>query len=305
MRVLITGATGFIGAHLTRLLVRDGISVYALIRESSSTWRIEDVLQSVHVIHGDLLDFNGVEGQLKGARPETCFHLAWHAVPGEYLAGEQNLSMLSASIRLASSLAKLQCRKFVATGSCLEYDTDLGYLSETSPTKPRSLYAASKLSLFQVLTQFAAGVGMDFLWPRLFYQYGPYEDQRRLVAYIVSSLLRNQVANITKGEQMRDFLHVEDVASAIWASAQSDLTGPVNIGSGKPIAVAEIAAKIGEMLGRSELIGLGVSPIDPKEPMFVCANNNRLRDKTRWAPRYDMEGGLRQTIDWWKSYLGV
>jgi len=303
MCALITGATGFIGSHLTRVLVHKGCSVYALIRNTSNTWRIEDILESVHVIRGDFLELDKCERQLQKIRPEICFHLAWYAEPGKYLTSQENLNMLIASIRLASHLAKLGCKKFIATGTCMEYDADLGYLSENSRLKPQSLYAASKLALYLVLEQFMATVGMDFAWLRLFYLYGPYEDQRRLIPHVICSLLRNEEAKVTKGEQIRDFLHVEDVAAAIWAVSQSNLSGPVNIGSSRPVAVRDMATRIGEILNRPELIKLGALPYSDSEQMFVCANNSRLKDNTTWVPRYDIEEGLQHTIAWWKRYL--
>ena len=136
-----------------------------------------------------------------------------------------------------------------------------------------------------------------------FYQYGPYEQVQRLVPSVIVSLLRNQVAKVTKGEQVRDFLHVEDVASAIWAVAQSDLTGPVNIASGKRITVKEIIEKVGKIIDRPELIEYGGLPYNRSDPMFVCADNRLLALNTAWTPKYDLEQGLRQTVEWWRAYL--
>ena len=305
VRVLVTGATGFIGSHLTRLLVREGCAVYILSRSTSSTWRIEDILPKVEVIHGDLLELDAVKQQLKKIQPEICIHLAWYAEPGKYWVSEENLNMLVKTLQLASSVAKLGCRKFVGTGTCVKYDTDLGYLSENTPTKPRSLYTAAKLASCNILTELAAGAHMDFAWARLFQPYGPYEDQHRLVPSIICSLLQNRDATLTTGEQIRDFLHVEDVATAIWTISQSGLSGPVNVGSGTPISVHDLADRIGDILGNQDLLKFGALSMSPTEPKFICANNARLRDNTAWAPRFDLEEGLRHTIAWWKRNLNL
>jgi UDP-glucuronate decarboxylase len=137
----------------------------------------------------------------------------------------------------------------------------------------------------------------------LFYQYGPFEDERRLMPSVICSLLQNKTARTTKGEQIRDFLHVEDVASALWAVAQSNLTGPVNIGSGKLVTVRAIITTIAEIIGKPGLVNLGALPYGPSDPMFVCANNHRLVENTTWAPRFELEDGLRQTIEWWEERL--
>ena len=303
MKVLITGATGFIGSHVTRLLLSNGCEVYAVVRESSDLWRIKDVVPLLHLVRYDLLAFDELDLQMERIRPDICIHLAWYAVPGKYLTAHENLSVLSASLHLASRLASLRCKKLVVAGTCFEYDTSLGYLSENSSTKPCSLYAACKLALQVVLEQLSSTADMKVAWLRFFYQYGPFEDERRLVPSVILSLLRNQEAKVTLGEQIRDYLHVEDVAAAIWAVVKSNLVGPVNIGSGKPVTVREIVTTIGSILNRPELIALGALPYSSSDPMFVCANNRRLTENTDWAPRFGLEQGLHHTIEWWHSRL--
>ena len=303
MRVLLTGATGFIGSHLARLLVSEDCEVYAVVRESSDLWRISDVVPQLHLVRCDLLAFDKLNAHLEEIQPALCIHLAWYAVPGKYPTSLENLSLLNASLHLASRLASLGCKRFVGVGTCFEYDTSLGYLSETSLTRPRNLYAASKLALQVVLEQIADITGLEVAWLRLFYQYGPFEDGQRLVPSVICSLLRNQMVSVTKGEQIRDFLHVEDVATAIWAVAQSNVSGPVNIGSGQPVAVRDIVTKIGAILNRPELIALGALPYSASDPMFICANIHRLTENTTWVPRYDLEQGLHHTVEWWQAYL--
>ena len=303
MRVLLTGATGFIGSHVARLLVNTDCEVHALVRESSDLWRIEDIVPQLHLVRSDLRARDNVKAQLEKIRPNMCLHLAWYAVSGKYLIAHENIELLNASLHLASQLASLHCKRFVGVGTCFEYDIGSDCLCETSPTRPRNLYAASKLALQIVLEQLGNLTGMEVAWPRLFYQYGPYEQVQRLVPSVIVSLLRNQVAKVTKGEQVRDFLHVEDVASAIWAVAQSDLTGPVNIASGKPITVKEIIEKVGKIIDRPELIEYGGLPYNQSDPMFVCADNRLLVLNTAWTPKYDLEQGLRQTVEWWRAYL--
>lgn len=284
--------------------MREGCEVHPLIRESSDLWRIKDIVPLLHPVQCDLLDSDKLDVHLNRIQPDLCIHLAWYAEPSQYLTAVENLNLLSAGLHLATELAALGCKRFIGIGTCFEYDTGLGYLSETSSVKPKSLYAASKLALQITLEQLADTTGMAIAWLRLFYQYGPYEDERRLVPSIICSLLRNETAKATKGEQIRDFLHVEDVAAAIWAVARSDLSGPVNVGSGNPTAVRDIANRVGAILNRPELIALGALPYNPSDPMFICANNQLLTRNTAWVPQYDLEQGLRQTVEWWQHRLG-
>jgi nucleoside-diphosphate-sugar epimerase len=193
----------------------------------------------------------------------------------------------------------------VGIGTCFEYDLSLGYLSESSLTKPITLYAATKVALSTILQQFAQITEMEVAWIRLFYQYGPMEDERRLIPGIISSLLRDEVVKTTKGEQIRDFLHIEDVASAIWAVAKSNVSGVVNVGSGQPVTVGQIALELGNLLGKPDLIHLGALPYRPNDPMFICANNELLRKQTDWMPKYNLTTGLKNTIEWYKDHLNI
>lgn len=305
MKVLITGASGFVGSHVARLLVAEGCEVHVLVRESSNRWRIQDILPSMYLWQSDLVAFENVNTYLQEIKPELCIHLAWYAVPGKYLNSQENLDSIQASINLLSQLAELGCKRFVGIGTCFEYDLSLGYLSESSLTKPITLYAATKVALSTILQQFAQITEMEVAWIRLFYQYGPMEDERRLIPGIISSLLRDEVVKTTKGEQIRDFLHIEDVASAIWAVAKSNVSGVVNVGSGQPVTVGQIALELGNLLGKPDLIHLGALPYRPNDPMFICANNELLRKKTDWTQKYNLTTGLKNTSKWYKDHLNI
>ena len=246
-------------------------------------------LPSLHVAQADILDAAQLTKQIEIIRSELCIHLAWYVEPGKYLASPANLDFLCASLRLAKNLAERGCKRFVASGSCLEYDSSDKPLNESSPTRPRHLYSAVKLALYHALDDFCRTADMQFAWTRFFYQYGPGEDPRRLVPTTINSLLRGQVCNLTPGDQVRDFLHVADVASAVVAVAQSHLTGAVNIGSGVPLTIREIAETIAALLGRPDLIALGAEPYHP-------ATRCTLSQTTRGFDR--MRTGNRSAI--WK-----
>jgi nucleoside-diphosphate-sugar epimerase len=301
---LVTGAAGFIGAHIVAQAVGDpkaGHEVYALVRESTDPRRLQTLAPSARLVRGDLLDLATFDAALQEIRPELVIHCGWYVTPGRYLTSEANFDFVEASVRLARRLASLGCRRFVGLGTCFEYDTSVGYLAESSPTRSDSPYAASKLALQLMLAQIGALSGMETAWARIFYQYGPFEQPQRLVPAIIRSLVGGQQARSTGGEQLRDFLHIEDVASAVWAIARSSLTGPVNVGSGRPVAVRDIVTTIGTILDRLDLLAIGAIPYSPSDPWFVCANNRLLVDQTGWAPRYGLEDGLRQTIAWWQG----
>jgi len=283
MKVLLTGATGFIGSHVARELLRRAHEVHASVRPSSDRRRIRD-LEGRLIVHEGSLENVPVE-------PDLAIHLAWYAVPGKYLEAPENRDCLEASRRLLSRLRG----RAVFAGTCFEFDTRLGTLREDSPTLPATLYARCKDELRREVV-----ARPNSSWVRFFYQYGPWEDERRLVPSVIRSVLRGEPAPVSPGEQRRDFLHVEDVASAVCAVAESRLEGAVNIGSGRAPAVREIVTRIGDLAGRPDLIRLGAVSYYPGEPMLIMADNARLRS-TGWAPRYDLDGGLRHTLEWWRA----
>ena len=297
---MVTGAGGWIGSRLLRWLVeRNAGDVFALVRPGADRSRLREIERRLTIIEADLLDQASVERQLDIVRPDTCVHFAWYAVPGLYLESPENLRSLQASIALATRLAERNCHRFVGVGTCFEYAMQDHRLNESSPTEPKSLYAASKLAFRLLLEQIAKASRMEWLWARVFYQYGPEEDHRRLVPTVVRALLAGEPALLTSGEQARDFLHVDDVASAIGTAAASELDGVVNIGSGRPVRVADLATKVGAIIGRPDLIRLGARPTDPADPPFVCADATRL-ESTGWRPTYNLDTGLADTIEWFR-----
>jgi nucleoside-diphosphate-sugar epimerase len=239
--------------------------------------------------------------RIAAVKSDVCVHAAWCTEPGKYLSAIDNLELQCASLQLAKVLAERGCRRFLALGTCIEYDTAFGYLSEDTPLAPRHLYAAAKAGTFISLQQLAAVTGMKVVWARLFHLYGPGEPPARLVPSVVCPLLRGEQAKTTLGEQLRDFLYVEDVASALTALVHSDVVGPVNVASGRPVTVASIVQQAGELTGRPDLIHLGAMQYNPTDPMFMCANTQRLRAATGWKPSFTLADGLAKTVDWWRS----
>jgi nucleoside-diphosphate-sugar epimerase len=301
VKVLLTGASGFIGSHVARLLVASGESVTAILKPSSDRWRIADLEKSLRVLDCDLGDRACLREPLAQDPPDVCIHLAWHGWSGPSLTAEENLSSLAASLELLRALADAGCRRFVGVGTCFEYDTAAGMLSETTPSAPADLYGVCKHSLWMAARALSPVAKMEVAWARVFLVYGPFDDERRLVPSLAVSLIRGEPARTTPGEQIRDVIHVEDAASAIWAIARSSHTREVNVASGIPVRVADIARQIGEIVGRPELLQIGALPYRASDPPVLVADTTVLRDTIGWAPRYDLATGLSQTVGWWRA----
>ncbi len=301
MKVLLTGASGFIGSHVARVLLDARCEVTALIRPQSDLWRVRDIADRISLVTADIVDTAALRTHLERLKPETCIHCAWYAEPGQYLHSMENIRSLTGSLALLEELIRAGCRQIVMVGTCFEYQMHEGPLSETDPARPETIYAATKLAANVVARQVATTAGVRLAWARLFYQYGPYEDERRVVPAVVRTLLRGETFRATAGEQVRDYLHVRDVASALWALADRQVEGIVNIASGNPVTMRQLIETIGTLMGRLELIQFGAAPYRSWEPMHISGNNRRLREEAGWKPRYPtLSAGLQETLEWWK-----
>ncbi len=296
-RVLVTGATGFIGRQCLPLLMGRGYEVHAV---SSRPVPQNGAMIQWHRV--DLLEQRQISVLMAEVRPSHLLHLAWYTAPGRYWTSPENLRWVQSSLGVLQDFARNGGRRIVVAGTCAEYDWRYGYCSEgVTPLAPTTLYGTCKNSLHLMLSEFSQQTGLSAAWGRIFFLFGPHEHPDRLVALVVSSLLRGETAPCTPGTQIRDLLYVEDVASAFVALLDSSVSGPVNIASGTPVALRDLILKIGDLQGRPDLIQLGAVPIRTDDPPLLVADVRRLRDEVGWQPKHSMNDALAQTIRWWEE----
>jgi nucleoside-diphosphate-sugar epimerase len=297
-KAFVTGASGFVGARVIRRLLADGCDVAVLATPNDPMRRFDDLVGDIRVWRGDLASPASYRPPLVAWKPDVCIHCAWYAEPGKYLADEKNLACLVQSWDLLREVAAAGCKTAVFVGSCAEYDLSHGFLRVDSPTRPDTIYGASKLSLALIGAELAKQLDMQFIWARLFYLYGPGEDERRMVPAVIRALSAEKTFAATSGEQVRDYLHVDDVAAALSALAHSGAPGTYNVCSGLPITVRCLMETIGGLLSRTQLIEFGKIPYRGWEPPFICGDPQRLQ-ALGWRPQIPLRYGLRQTISWW------
>jgi nucleoside-diphosphate-sugar epimerase len=300
MKVLVTGASGFIGSHVTRTLVERGHKVIVLAMPGDCMWRLHDIKGAYEIIRGTFQDEKSLSEQLSNWKPEGCIHLAWYAEPGKYLESLENLSALQGSLNLLRILSECGCEQFVGAGTCAEYEMRSSPLKETDPLKPETLYARSKLSFEMLGERLSSQFGIDFSWGRIFYLFGPQEDPRRLVPAAINKLMCGESFATTEGKQIRDYLHVIDIANALTLMVEKRVGGVFNICSGEPVSIKYILETIGSIFDSTELIQFGSVPYRDWEPMYICGDNQKLRS-IGWTPYYNLSTGLLNTINWWKG----
>jgi nucleoside-diphosphate-sugar epimerase len=223
-------------------------------------------------------------------------------VPGKYWSASENIQWLQSSLNLVQEFSMSGGERIVGAGTCAEYDLRYGYCSEDlTPLKPQTLYGISKQSFHLLGQEILKAAKISNAWGRIFFLYGPFENRTRLVPSIVNALLQEKTALCTSGFQIRDYLFVEDVADAFVRILDSQVTGPVNIASGKPVSIREIVALIGMKMGHDELIRYGQLPTSAAEEPLIVADNRRLLNEVGWHQKNDLGAGLDKTISWWKE----
>jgi nucleoside-diphosphate-sugar epimerase len=295
-RVIVTGATGFIGRFAVQALQARGYEVHALSRTTNE--RADGVFS--HRV--DLLAGHDVEPVLKEIRASHLLHLAWCAQPPSYWTSPENLKWVQASLILMDKFREAGGQRLVGAGTCAEYDWSYGYCVEhVTPTNPLSLYGVSKDCAQRLQGAYCTSQGISGAWGRVFHLYGPGEHPGRLVPTLIAGLLQGRAVPCTQGNQFRDYLHVSDVASAFAALLDSEVQGPVNIGSGKPLLLKDLIGKVAEIIGREDLARLGALPSPEHEPHLLVASTARLEREVSWRPALDINRGLSETVAWWRE----
>jgi nucleoside-diphosphate-sugar epimerase len=291
MRILLTGATGFIGAHVARALLARGVEVHGMTLPGAPRDRLAEVASQLELREGDLSDAAWVRATIRSIAPEAAIHLAWYAEPRSYLrAVPENLASLRGGINLLEALAEGgTCRRVVLAGTCLEN------LDTPGPT----VYAAAKAAQHRLALGFTDR-SMTAACAHIHYLYGPWEDERRVVPTVIRSLLHRERIDLTDGIQSRDYLHVADVADALCRVTESDLAGRVDICTGTPVRLRDVFEEIARATGGAELLRIGA--LEESESMEWPATGDAAPLLTTgWQPRYDLRQGIGETTAWWST----
>ena len=297
-KILLTGANGFIGKHIIPMLLQRDDEVHAVSRKSHTISMQE---QPLFWHQCNLLDINQQKHLLEKVKPTHMIHLAWITTPIEYWSSHENIHWVQASLDLTLNFASNGGKRAVFAGSCAEYDWSFGYLTEgVTPRNPSSLYGTCKHACHCILRNFSKQTGLSNAWGTIFFPYGPGENPDRFVPSVISALLRGESPQCSHGDQVRDYIFVEDVASAFVALLDSEAQGSFNIATGQPTTLKSIAKIISKLMSNNLHIGFGAVPSPDNEQPIIVANVKRIKKTLGWQPKYTLKSGLLKTIDWWR-----
>jgi nucleoside-diphosphate-sugar epimerase len=280
VKVLLTGASGFIGRSVFKLLMRQGIDTVIIGRNQRN--RPLDG----HYINLDLLGSVNFDDLAKVSGATHLIHLAWYTEYGAYWASPFNLRWIDATVRLVEAFCHAGGQQVIIAGTCAEYDWSYGYCSEIStPLNPVTLYGIAKDTTRRLVTAICAETQTRCAWGRIFSPYGQGEDRRRLIPALIDVFDGKREPFGVNSTAFRDFLHVEDVANGFLTLLQNNANGSFNICSAQPVQIAEIVKLLAQSRHADPAQVLQLNSERPEEPYLLLGDNKKLT-ALGWSPRH-------------------
>lgn len=305
--VLVTGATGFIGAHLTRALVARGANVTVLLRLASKLDKLTGLLDRIKVLRAELTDANALDECVRTARPRYAFHLAAYTNVGRDRANdEQALNVnLMGTVRLLSALSDSGVERIVNSGSCEEYGDTEPPVTEAVRLRPVSPYSASKAAASMWCEMLHRARGVPVVTVRPFLSYGPEQETVRLIPQAIVAALRHQEFPMTLGEQTREFTHVDDMVDGYLRSALvPGVDGRIfNLSSGEETSVREAVDLIFRLAGSRGRPLFGALRYREAELWRSSGDARAAREELGWQPRISFADGISRVIPWYRDAL--
>lgn len=305
MKVLVTGATGFVGACLTRELVREGYDVHVFVRAQSNLWRLQEILAfiSCHIV--DLTDFDAVTKAIHDIRPNVVCHLATY---GGFSFQRDPRAIFMANfmgtINLVQACEQVGFDYFINTGSSSEYGLKRAPMSEADVVVPVGDYSVSKAAATLYCQSEAIQKELPIVTARLFSPYGPWDDPQRFVPYCMKTCMRGESVKVATPDAVRDYVFIEDVVDfylQLLRKRPVQSAHILNVGSGQQVAIGELAKTIGKIMDVPQTVYLDNAAKRPTESPVWRAEVERARE-IGWRPKTSLQEGLKKTIDWMREY---
>lgn len=308
IKVLVTGATGFVGSCLARRLVHMNYDVHVFTRGKSNKWRIADLLGRVTDHEVDLRDAGMVKNTVAHIRPGIIYHLATY---GGFAAQKDTSVIMEsnfmATVNLLSACERIGFDCFINTGSSSEYGIKPGPMGESDVLEPVGDYGVSKAAAALFCRSRALEKGLPVITLRLFSPYGPWDDPRRLIPYVIKSLLRGETPKLSTPKSVRDFIYIDDVLDVFFKVIKAPLPGGkiFNVGTGVQYSIGEVVSMI------TKIVGNGLEPVwgrvnsQRPEPDYWVADIGKAGRELGWWPSTSLGAGLTKTFQWFKENLDL
>lgn len=298
-RAIITGATGAIGTALVDELVSVGVELLVLTRKDSIRNQNIKNHPLVTVMYCSLEELAEIKNNT-GKAYDVFYHLAWAGTTG---SGRNDMYLQNQNVKYAldavGAAHRFGCHTFIGAGSQAEYGRSDSPLKANTPTSPEMGYGYAKLCAGQMTREYAHQLGMRHVWMRVLSVYGPNDNVNSMVMSTFRKLKAGIVPELTKGEQMWDYLYSRDAARAFRLIAEVGDDGKVYVlGSGTARPLAEYIKEMRDIIAPNQEIALGAIPYGERQVMYLCADIEDLKKDTGFEPVYSFEKGIREMIEW-------
>ncbi|MDZ7318894.1 MAG: NAD(P)-dependent oxidoreductase [candidate division KSB1 bacterium] len=304
-RVLVTGASGFLGAHLVRRLLKECTKVFVILRSGTTLFRLESVKHRLQIRFGDLCDVSSVLKIVRESRPEIVFHLAATGVnPRERIPRSVLETNVLGTMNLLEACRGQELHRIVHVGSCFEYGNGLDFREDQNPN-PHDIYAVSKVMAWLLARMYAQHYGLPVVMLRPFTAYGPWERMDRLIPTTILHALQGRILQVTAGEQERDWVYVEDLIDGfILAASKVNVIGEtINLCSGRGTPVRDVVRRALALMGDPIEVSWGAIPYREDELWRNSGNPVKAKRILGWMANTSLDVGLQRTIAWHRDNL--
>jgi len=312
-KILVTGADGFIGSHLTEYLVKAGYHVRAFVYYNSfNSWGWIDSLENeikdrIEIFSGDVRDPNGVKTAMEGI--DTVFHLAaLIGIPFSYHSPDSYVDTnIKGTLNVLQAARMHEINRILVTSTSEVYGTaQYSPIDENHPFQGQSPYSATKIGADRIAESFYRSFDLPVTIVRPFNTYGPRQSARAVIPTIITQLLMNKTEiNLGDISTARDLVFVEDTVNGFIEIAKSDKTigEEINIATEKEITINDLAHLIFDIFERDVKINIETNRKRPEksEVMQLVGSNKKIKELTNWFPKFNLKEGLLETIDWFKN----
>lgn len=299
--ILVTGATGFIGINLIKLLVQKHHNVFALVRNEKSD--ISDLPENVNTIFCEMEQVDNLRDKLSEIQLDICFHLAWSGVNGTDRA-DYNLQMKNVrnTLKLIQILHEISCKRFVGAGTLAEYDVQAYIPLDGSTPNPVAHYGVAKLMTHYMSKIECVKLGIEYVWTYLSNTYGIGNKTNNFINFAIKTMLYGENPDFTRGEQLYDFVYISDCVNALYyAGITGDNGAEYYLGSNHPQKLFKYIEKIRDIVDPSIELNLGAIPFHGVSHGIEVYDCEKLMSHTNYRPEISFEDGIMRTVQWLKE----
>lgn len=287
-KVVLTGGTGFIGYWLIKELVKNNIFVYAIVRKNSPNKEKLRGIENVKIIEMGLREINLLPLYVDQA--DVFYHLAWEGDRNNIDSQIVNIANSVLAMRVAS---KLGIEKFIATGSQAEYGPARDLIDEEHPTNPTTAYGVCKLATYKALEVLSRYLDINLAWIRVFSVYGPGDNPNTLISYLIRCFNEERVPELSKGNQIWNYLYVEDAVKALYLLGINNATGVFNLAGGQNGPLKDFILEARDMIKPN--LKLNFNSLIEKNKINLNVDIRKINKTLDWQPKYSFKEGIKKT----------